>query len=329
LKQALETVVLLELDAEAGEGQALAEEYGVKGFPTFIVTNAEGEQIDRWWGYDEPEAFVAELDEAKADPTTVEQKIARFEADPSEQDAATLGSIFATRGEPGKAVAYYRRAEELAGPGNGEYAMPLFTNTYLGHSDEELFPLEEVRAAADAVLASETSDAGDVLIVAYRMAGLAQKNDDPTLLEPYAGPALEAGESVEEESLERLHRNVRIAKALVLDQDPERAVALKKESMPDGWKDDPDQLNEFAWWCFENEVNLAEAEQMARKGVELAEPGSQRARILDTVAEICNLRGKCEEAVSLMARAVEDDPDNEHYQSQLERFEQRLEEGCA
>jgi hypothetical protein len=300
----------------------------VSGYPTFIVTNAGGEPVDRWWGYGEPQAFVAELDEAKADPTTVEQKLARFERNATEADAATLGSIFATRDAPAEAVTYYRQARELSGKEHA-YAMPLFINTYLGHTKEEQFALQEVRAAADAVFAAEEGASKNLLLVAYRMARLAKEKDDSSLLEPYAQPALEAAEDLEDENLQPLARDVRIAKALVMDGDPERAVALEREALPEGWQEDAGELNEFAWWCFENEVNLAEAETLARKGVELAESSSQRAMILDTVAEICHLRGKCDEAVSLMAEAVEEDPGNEHYQQQLERFEKRREEGCA
>lgn len=321
-------MVFLKLNAEKGEGKELREEYQVKGFPTFIVTNASGEQIDRWWGYEAPASFVAELDEAKADPTTVEEKIARFGSQPTEQDAAALGRIFTTRKETLEAVRYLREAQRLADDGGPEYAPDLFGNIVRGYADEH-FTLEDVRQAADAVLGQADPAASDLLMVAYQMAGLAKKESDPTLLEPYAGPALLAYDANPDEELAGLAREVRIARALVVDEDPEKAVALKRESMPENWQEDAGQLNDFAWWCFENDVNLEEAEALARKGVELSEPGAERAMILDTVAEICNARGKCDEAVGLMARAVEEDPDNEHYREQLERFEERVSSGCA
>lgn len=39
------------IDAEKGEGPDLAKKYGVKGFPTIVFTNPEGEEIDRIYGY--------------------------------------------------------------------------------------------------------------------------------------------------------------------------------------------------------------------------------------------------------------------------------------
>jgi hypothetical protein len=42
--------------------------------------------------------------------------------------------------------------------------------------------------------------------------------------------------------------------------------------------------------------------------------------ILDTVAEIVNLIGFPEDSVGLMELAIKEDPDNEFYKKQLEKF---------
>jgi hypothetical protein len=42
--------------------------------------------------------------------------------------------------------------------------------------------------------------------------------------------------------------------------------------------------------------------------------------ILDTVAEIINLIGFPEDSVELMKMAVKEDPENDFYKKQLERF---------
>ena len=39
------SVVLL-LDAEKGEGETLAEQFNVHGYPTYIVLNADGKTVD-------------------------------------------------------------------------------------------------------------------------------------------------------------------------------------------------------------------------------------------------------------------------------------------
>ena len=63
-----------------------------------------------------------------------------------------------------------------------------------------------------------------------------------------------------------------------MDKDKAKALSLKRRSMPEGWMEQAKQLNAFAWWCFENEVDLEEADTLARKGVDLAEV---RRHILD------------------------------------------------
>ena len=90
--------------------------------------------------------------------------------------------------------------------------------------------------------------------------------------------------------------------------------------------EESDQLNEFAWWCFENRVNLAEAKTLAEKGVALAPAGSEKAAVLDTLAEICNETGDCKQSVELIRKAIAEDPANDYYREQLAKFEEILAE---
>jgi S-methylmethionine-dependent homocysteine/selenocysteine methylase len=95
---------------------------------------------------------------------------------------------------------------------------------------------------------------------------------------------------------------------------------MKKANMAEGWMDNAGDLNEFSWWCFENHINLEEAEKMARRGIKLAEPGREKAMILDTCAEIVNALGNHADAVELTKMAMKEDPESKYYQSQLKRF---------
>ena len=45
---------------------------------------------------------------------------------------------------------------------------------------------------------------------------------------------------------------------------------------------------------------------------------------LDTVAEICLARGGCQDAVSLSEEALANDPENDYYKKQVERFRKEL-----
>ena len=83
-------------------------------------------------------------------------------------------------------------------------------------------------------------------------------------------------------------------------------------------------MNGFAWWCFEKNVNLEEAEALARKAVALCEPAETRANIMDTVAEAHYAAGNYRSAVEWETRALELDPENEFFQRQLEKYQEAL-----
>ena len=319
-----EASIFLKLDAEKGEGEPLAEKYGVHGFPTYIVMNAAGETVDRWSGYGDTEGFLAALQGAVNDPSTVAEKHARYEESPNACDAEKLGDIYDAESESEKALAMYRAADELDEEPNPGLTAKIF-NTLAGGYRSETFSLEEIQAGADAVLANDgDGNIMTLLQVARTMGMIGTQAGQPDLSTPYIMAALEATEGTQEPNMVKARRSLLLEKALRIDNDLETAVQLKKESMPEGWKDSPGDLNNFAWWCFENKVNLEQAEKLARSATELAEPGQEKAMVLDTLAEICNELGNCGEAVALMQSALEETPDNEYFQKQLKRFQDLL-----
>jgi tetratricopeptide (TPR) repeat protein len=319
--KALETVAFLHLDSRTGEGPDLAKAHVVRGFPTFILTNAAGDPIDRWVGYRNAETWLTSFGAAVADPTTLDQKKARFEAAPTAKDAATLGRVSAGRGVSSEALDYYRRALELDPA--GAYQQPILDATAaLYRKGERDVALADVKAAADAALTSAHATADSKVSLAFGMRRVAEHAKDMKLIAPYVDAALEATKGSTELADTRKH--LLVEQALHVAGDKEKALRLKRQGMPAGWLKDAGQLNAYAWWCFENQVGLAEAEELARKAVSLAEPGTEKAMILDTVAEICNLRGSCSDAVSLIKWAMREDPENETYPKQLERFEKAL-----
>ena len=88
-----------------------------------------------------------------------------------------------------------------------------------------------------------------------------------------------------------------------------------------GWDDDPERINEFAWWCFENGINLEPALSLARRGAAAATEPGLRAATLDTVAEICFALGRREEAVAAIRRAIAEEPETDYFKQQLQRFQ--------
>ena len=48
-------------DAERPAGKALAAQHAVAGYPTFVVLDADGRQLDEFAGYRTPDEFVNRL----------------------------------------------------------------------------------------------------------------------------------------------------------------------------------------------------------------------------------------------------------------------------
>ncbi|MEZ5066827.1 MAG: hypothetical protein R3B81_19100 [bacterium] len=313
-------MVLFKTDAEKGEGIELAKEYLVQGYPTFVLTNAKGEALDTWSGYGK-EHFLETIGTAVADPTTIAEKTARFGKSPSAADAKKLARFHGTRGEYVDAVRFAKKAGEIAPSAENRYDEFYYT-AYASIRGSEDFSLEDVTAAADQVVRAKDVSGDTLVELADMMSYLGQKNEQPRLVVPYLEPALKATKGTTDPGLAQARQGIEIEHALLVLNDKDKALELKRASMPEGWKDDASGLNSFAWWCFEKDVNLEEAEALARHGVEVAAAGREKAMILDTAAEICNARGNCDDAVELIQRAVSEDPDSEHYQKQLTRFQE-------
>lgn len=291
----------------------------MKGHPTFITTNPQGDVVDWWVGYKDPATFVASTSATLADPATLEQKFIRLARTPSASTAATLGRVKASRNQRAEALALYSRALELdpAGP----YAYPIFEQVAsLQGKEANGLTLADVKAAADRALASPATTPGNKVDLVAGMRRVAEREKDMLLIAPYVTAAVEATRDVSSGWVADARKDLLVDEALYVKGDGEAAAKLKRQAMPEGWLTDAGALNEFAWWCFENEVNLPEAETLARKGVEIAAAGEEKAQILDTLAEIVHRRGDTKEAAKLMEQAVREDPAEQHYKKQLERF---------
>jgi thioredoxin-related protein len=327
LKAALdEKVVLLPIDAEKGEGVDIARMYSVHDFPTFILADSHGELMDRWNGYYMPDKFVGDLSAAVENPITVKDRIARFQGSPNEIDARKLGEIREYEGYFAEAVAFYSRAQALNPKSETHYDL-LTLNAMARGTQTRLYDYDQVRSQADAVLASSDRTSAEALKVAFTMSKMATMAGDPSYFVPYLKTAVESTAGDADADVQKMRGKLMSEYALHVEKDVKRAVELRKQLFAEAdakWLESANALNNFAWWCFENKINLDEAEKFARKGIELAEPGNMKANILDTLAEICNLKGDCGDAVEYIRLAVAEDPENEYFQKQLVRFQELL-----
>jgi tetratricopeptide (TPR) repeat protein len=293
------------------------KKYSIVGYPTFIALNSKGETISRWAGYDRT-GWLANADDAVKDPTTLAQKAERFKTKPTEKDAITIAHYDDSMGKYAEAIGGYKKAAELSG-GKSNYDSEIFEATFTGF-EEKSFPIDNVVDAAKTLFANE-KDPGELLVPARMMTYAGVESGQPEIAVPFVQSAIEKTENTTDADVMTQRKKLLPDYALLVLKDKDKAVAYKKDSLGEGWTDRSSDLNRFAWWCFENKINLDEAYTMAGKGVQLAKPGTEKAQILDTMAEICNAKDDCPNAVKLTQQAIQEDPNNKHYVEQLKRFQ--------
>jgi thiol-disulfide isomerase/thioredoxin len=320
IQAALEPVVFVRIDAEKGEGPEAAKELEVQGFPTYVLLTPEGATIDRWMGYDTPAGFVATLAPGVADPVPVAVREKRFAEAPTEALAAGLARVADSRGRYAEAVDLYTKAEALKTDPTVDYTLEAFFARAYGAGDGA-FTMEQVALAAGQVLGASAVTDAEKLDVAVYTHGVVARAGQAELAVPVLETAAAIAAATTDPEAARPKTALLVAHALLVEKDTTKALGYRRAQLPEGWRQSPGQLNAFAWWCFENRVNLEEAEQLAREAVGLATEGNQKAACLDTLAEICAARGGCGEAVDHITAAIAEAPESTYYREQLARFE--------
>jgi tetratricopeptide (TPR) repeat protein len=319
MKDVLKQVVFIPV--KLPDGKQIGERYNVFLFPTFLVLDSGGETVLSWVGYHGPDSWVEIVSGLVADKLTDAERLARFEADPTYEDAISLANTAYAGKRFQDAINYFRRATELDGMAakSGGVPIQVFRVAYYGAGAGDL-STDQCGAIAEEILTAEDVRPQDALEISEHLARVADQvgHDLVANFLTLAYPTIE-GDTLDADQERR--QEFLINYALLVDGNLEKAFRLKVESLPKEWKRDPIQLNSFAWWCFENRVDLADAEDLARQAVSLCEPGREKANIMDTLAELVNLRGDTAGALAVIESALEMDPENQQLQKQLKRFE--------
>jgi tetratricopeptide (TPR) repeat protein len=322
MQDALDDLVLLKIKNPDSTG--FIEQNRVYLYPTFLVLNSGGEALYTWIGWPGSERWVEYLDSVTGEPLTVDERRARFGAGPTFRDAYMLGTIDYARRDAREGHDYFRRAMELdeAAARRADVPILLFKTAYRGLGVED-FTIEECGAVAEEILRDKQVKTEDALEISERLIRIANEVGEEVVI-PYLRTAYPIVEKDNSEELRVSRQRFYGDYAVIVEKDPEKAVGYNRETMPDGWRDDPGQLNGFAWWCFEHKVNLEEAEDLSRRSVELAADGRIKANCLDTLAEIVNLRGDAAGALGLIEQGLQIDPDNGYLKGQRTRFQEAL-----
>jgi tetratricopeptide (TPR) repeat protein len=263
------------------------------------------------------ENFFKEIDTGFADLSTIVEKKKRYIKTPDIRTAKTLAVYHQTLGDYKKAVRYYSDAAKYD-PEN-DYKFEIY-EIYLSGYQRKAYTINQLTSAADKALSSKNIDAQTKAQVYAQMSAFVNDYKDNVKMLDYVKQGQELISKHGNITSKWVLNNIRIAHALYIDKDDKKAVELKKGTMDEGWQDNAGDLNDFSWWCFENKINLEEAEKLGRRGIKIATTGRNKAMIIDTLAELVNLRGNPQEAVALMEEAMKEDPESGYYKKQIEKF---------
>jgi tetratricopeptide (TPR) repeat protein len=321
IQKAIESIILYRVNCEKGEGKDIAKEFKVGSYPTFIVANEKGELIDIWLGYLKDE-FIGYLSTSLHDLSPIEQKKIAAAKLPTLSGLVTLGRYNSIMGDPKEAVNYYSMARVLSSQ-SYSYESEIFENTVKGFGKKE-YTYDDVNKAAESIVNTKGMDLLDKISVVRRMASIANKNEKPADMAHFLQTGLDLTANDTAQEYKQAHAELMVDFSMLVKHDTATAVEYKKATMPDKWRDNANSLNEFAWWCYENKANLEEAETLALKAVGLAAPGTEKANIYDTVAQIKYARGKVIEALENEKKAAVEDPTNTNFPKDVERFQKEI-----
>jgi len=120
--------VPFKIDAEKGDGIALAKKHGVRAFPTILVVSPDGEEIDRIVGYTPPDKFLQSLADFREGKNTLVSVKALLRDKPNDPETHYIAAQkYLSRFDGASAEEHFRRVLELD------------PNNTLGHADEARF----------------------------------------------------------------------------------------------------------------------------------------------------------------------------------------------
>jgi tetratricopeptide (TPR) repeat protein len=277
------TPILVDGDTE----KDITKKYGAHGYPTLIVADAAGEEIDRIVGYLPTAAFAKEIARIKSGEGTLAGLRRKVAESPDDLDAAiALGA-------------------KLAG-GNADEAAKVFGALIEKTKDKDKatqgrIHLEYAAALFESGKAPEAMTEAELMVKDFAgtpSAGATAARVGNVFLRADVNRALAFVEAARAAAKEPAHR-MAVERLAVAVYKNGIAQSMKRQAEAAG--DDPMALNEVAWTCFEQKVNVREAIGWARKA---AEKSDRDPMILDTLANLLWIGGARDEAIKTEEEAA-------------------------
>ncbi|MFH1701666.1 MAG: tetratricopeptide repeat protein [Candidatus Zixiibacteriota bacterium] len=127
---------LVAVKVNGWEDTTLAQHYGISGYPSEIIANADGTEIDRIWGYAPPEDFIQTVNDYLMNKNTLGDYLQQAETAPTMQLYNKIAEKYTSRSAYTDAETFYRKILQ-GDPTNKD-----------GYSDSALYNLGQMKKRA-------------------------------------------------------------------------------------------------------------------------------------------------------------------------------------
>jgi hypothetical protein len=289
---AMKSFVNVKIDAQKGEGPDLVKRYGVHGYPSLVIVDASGDEVDRIIGYEAPEPFLKDIARIQSGEGTLPTLTKAYAAKPDDLDAGVALAVKLAASKPAESSELFAKvgtqaAETKNRPAQAKVMLEQASLKLMSAQTKET--VEEVAGEAETLV----KDFADTPAAAHAASRLGRammfvgEKRALAFVDTVRGIAKDPKEVVAVESIA-----VAVHKKAI-------AGALKRQG--DAAGDDPQALNEAAWNCFEMKMNVKSAIGWAQKAVEKSK---RDPAILDTLANLLWISGKRAEALKAEEEAA-------------------------
>ena len=305
---AKQNLISKKIDAEKDSGPEQKIKYRVRGYPTILLLDTDGNEVDRIVGYRPPDEFLNELKRIKSRDNTISDLTDRHEKDPDHYPTQiALAKKYILVNLPDSAS---QLLDNVYSGQQNRSQLDFSLALSLGQLYYQIGSLDKSIRILDQIVESgvDSSDTGYFFGLMYK----ARKTSDIDELLQYAD--FSENKDRKKQSYWQI---IRILKKQKRDPDLEAELYLKAIALYGSeYKYLPSLLNSFAWRMTVLEKNLDIALEKINEALESGED----LRILDTKAEVLWKLNRAEEAVQVIEKCIQGDPDKKHYRDQKNKF---------
>jgi thioredoxin-related protein len=305
---AKKNLISKKIDAEKNNGPQQKKKYRVKGYPTILLLDSEGNEIDRIIGYRPPEEFFNELNRIKNRENTLSDLITRYKQSINNSSVKIdLAEKYILMNLPDSARSLL---DNIYSYQKKKHQLDFSVSFNLSQLYYKIRSLDRSIEILDQIVESGV-DSSDIAYF-FRLLYKSKRSSDIDALLEYA----ELSENIDRKQ-KSYWQIIRILKKHKRDPSLEAELYLKVIDLyTSDYKYLPSLLNGFAWRMTELEKNLDIALVKINKALEYGED----IKILDTKAEVLWKLNRSEEAVEIIEKCILSDPQNKYYKDQKKKF---------